>query len=126
MYVQDPRTQLLVPLLSRVDRVNPNPNPNFRVPEFSGFEYFQRISGFSFQNPKFLKPEKPNPKFSGNPNAQPYPQAWPRPPSSTAAMARGRDGGHGARAAAAQPRRSRRAAGWMSARGTASARVRQL
>jgi len=41
----------------RVIRVNPNPNPKCRVPEMSGFDYFQQISGCIFQNPKFQKPE---------------------------------------------------------------------
>jgi hypothetical protein len=31
------------------------PNPNFRVPELSGFDYFAGHLGFSFQNPKFQK-----------------------------------------------------------------------
>ena len=30
---------------SRVVRVNPNPNPKCRVPEMSGFVYFEQISG---------------------------------------------------------------------------------
>jgi hypothetical protein len=38
----------------------------------SGSDYFGETSGCSFQNPKFQKPEKPDPKFSGNPNAHPY------------------------------------------------------
>jgi len=38
----------------------------------SGFCYFGQISGIDFQNPKFQIPEKPDPKFSGYPNAQPY------------------------------------------------------
>jgi len=36
----------------------------------SGFVYFEKISGSNFRNPKFKKPEKPDPKFSGSPNAQ--------------------------------------------------------
>ena len=55
---------------SRVFQVNPNPNPKCRVPEMSGFIYFEQISGWSFQNSKFKRPEKSDPKFSGNPNAQ--------------------------------------------------------
>jgi len=57
-------------LLFRVFRVYPNPNPNFRVPELSGSSFFKQISGSNFENPKFLKPELPDPKFSGYPNAQ--------------------------------------------------------
>jgi len=49
----------------------PNLNPNFRVPEMSGFYYSVQISGNNYQNPKFQKPEKPDPKFSGYPNAHP-------------------------------------------------------
>ena len=59
-------------LVIRVVRVNPNPNPKCRVPEFSGFDYFQQFSGCSFTNPKFYKPEKSDPKISDNSNAQPY------------------------------------------------------
>ena len=59
-------------LLFRVFRVYPNPNPNFRVPELSGSSFFKQISGSNFENPKFLKPELPDPKFSGYPNAQAY------------------------------------------------------
>jgi hypothetical protein len=57
----------------RVVREYPNPNPKFRVPEFSGIEKPVVISGIDYQNPKFLKPELPDPKISGNPNAHPYP-----------------------------------------------------
>jgi len=57
----------------RVFRANPNPNPNFRVPEMSGIDFSKQISGSIFENPNFRKPEIPDPNFSGNPNAQPYP-----------------------------------------------------
>ena len=30
-----------------------NPNPTFRVPEMSGFDYLGQISGNNFGNPKF-------------------------------------------------------------------------
>ena len=63
-------------LLFRVFRVYPNPNPNFRVPELSGSSFFKQISGSNFENPKFLKPEIPDPKFSGYPNAQAYSMMW--------------------------------------------------
>jgi hypothetical protein len=56
---------------SRVVRENPNPNPNFRVPELSGSSFFRQISGSNFENPKFLKTELLNPKFSGYLNAHP-------------------------------------------------------
>jgi len=39
----------------------------------SGSSFFKQISGSNFENPKFLKPELPDPKFSGYPNAQAYP-----------------------------------------------------
>ena len=54
----------------RVVRVNPN--PKCQVLEMSGFIYFEHKSGLNFQNPKYRKPEKPDPKFSGSPNAQTY------------------------------------------------------
>jgi hypothetical protein len=47
------------------------PNPKFRVPEVSGIEKPVVISGIDSQNPKFKKPELPDPKISGNPNAYP-------------------------------------------------------
>jgi hypothetical protein len=37
----------------RVVREYPNPNPKFRVPEFSGIENPVVISGIDSQNPKF-------------------------------------------------------------------------
>jgi len=37
----------------RVFRVNPNPNPNFRVSEMSGINFSKRISGSTFENPNF-------------------------------------------------------------------------
>ena len=37
----------------RVFRVNPNPNPNFRVPEMSGINFSKRISSSIFENPNF-------------------------------------------------------------------------
>jgi hypothetical protein len=37
----------------RVVREYPNPNPKFRVPEFSGIEKPFVISGIDSQNPKF-------------------------------------------------------------------------
>jgi hypothetical protein len=55
---------------SRVVQVNPNPNPKCRVPEISGFIYFEQISGWSFQNRKFKESKKPDLKISGSPNAQ--------------------------------------------------------
>jgi len=56
---------------SRVVRVNPTPNPKYRVPEISDFVYFKQILGWSFQNSKF---EKTDPKFLDSPNTQAY---WP-------------------------------------------------
>jgi hypothetical protein len=50
---------------------NPNPNPKFRVPEFSGIIKPVVISGIESQNPKFKIPELSDPKFSGNPNVHP-------------------------------------------------------
>ena len=47
-------------------------NPGKPEPEFSGSSFFKLISGSIFGNPKYPKPELPDPKFSGNPNAQPY------------------------------------------------------
>jgi hypothetical protein len=47
------------------------PNPKFRVPEFSGIAKPVVISGNDSWNPKFWKPELPDPKYSGNPNAHP-------------------------------------------------------
>jgi hypothetical protein len=41
------------------------------VPEMSGFYYSVQILGNNYQNPKFQKLEKPDPKFSGYPNAHP-------------------------------------------------------
>ena len=40
-------------------------------PEFSGSSFSKLISGSIFGNPKYPKPELPDPKFSGNPNTQP-------------------------------------------------------
>jgi hypothetical protein len=56
----------------RVVREYPNPNPKFRVPEFSGIVKLVVISGIDSQNPKFKITELPDPKFSGNSNAHPY------------------------------------------------------
>jgi hypothetical protein len=39
--------------------------PKFRVPEFSGSS-----TGSAVENPKYKKPEKPDPNFRVNPNAQ--------------------------------------------------------
>jgi len=36
----------------------------------SDFIYFEQILGWSFQNPKFKKTEKSDPKISDSPNAQ--------------------------------------------------------
>jgi hypothetical protein len=43
-------------------------------PEISGIAKPFVILGIDSQNPKFWKPELPDPKFSGNPNAHPYRQ----------------------------------------------------
>jgi len=48
-------------------------------PEFSGFSFPQLISGIIFGNLKYPKPEIPDPKFLGNPNAQPYLEGLPAP-----------------------------------------------
>ena len=48
-----------------------NPNPNFRVPEMSGIDFSEQISGSISENPNFRKPEITDPNFSGNPNAHP-------------------------------------------------------
>ena len=61
---------------SRVFRVYPNPNPNFRVPELSGYSFFKQTSGSNFENTKFLKLELPDLKFSGYTNAQAYSMMW--------------------------------------------------
>jgi hypothetical protein len=61
-----------VDTIVRVVREYPNPNPKFRVPEFSGIAKPVVISGIDSENPKFYKLELPDPKFSGNPNAHPY------------------------------------------------------
>jgi hypothetical protein len=45
--------------------------PKFRVPEISGITKPVVISDIDSQNPKFEKPEIPDRKFSGNPNAHP-------------------------------------------------------
>jgi hypothetical protein len=44
-----------------------NKYPNFQVPAYFGY-----TSGNGSQNPKFGKPELPDPIFSGNPNAEAY------------------------------------------------------
>jgi hypothetical protein len=46
------------------------PNPNYQVPEISGSGISGLKSGNVFHYPNFLLPELPNPKNSGNPNAQ--------------------------------------------------------
>ena len=38
----------------------------------SVFYFFGQIMGINYQNPKFRKPEKSDPKFSGYPNGQTY------------------------------------------------------
>jgi hypothetical protein len=50
----------------RVYRVKPEPEP-----EISGNAFSGQKSGSNFQYPNFQLPELPDPKFSGNPNAQP-------------------------------------------------------
>jgi hypothetical protein len=42
-----------VDTIVRVVREYPNPNPKFRVPEFSGIVKLVVISGIDSQNPKF-------------------------------------------------------------------------
>ena len=54
----------------RVYRVYPNPNPKLRVPELSGSDFSELKSGSIFYYPNFVLPELPDPKNSGNPNAQ--------------------------------------------------------
>ena len=54
----------------RVYRVYPNPNPKLRVPELSGSDFSELKSGSIFYYPNFILPELPDPKNSGNPNAQ--------------------------------------------------------
>jgi hypothetical protein len=54
----------------RVVREYPNPNLNLRVPEFAGSEFSKLKSGTDFYYPNFSLPELPDPKYSGNPNAQ--------------------------------------------------------
>ena len=49
-----------------ITRTRSSGYPNFRV-----LLFFKQISDFSFENPNFQKPEKPDPNFSGNPNAHP-------------------------------------------------------
>ena len=56
----------------RVYRVYPNPNPKLRVPELSGSDFSELKSGSIFYYPNFVLPELPDPKNSGNPNAQSY------------------------------------------------------
>jgi hypothetical protein len=51
------------------------PNPKCRVPDLLGSIFLNLVSGSSFWNPNFLKPELPDPKFSGYPNAHPYHKA---------------------------------------------------
>jgi len=51
----------------RVFRVNPNPNPNFRVLEMSGIDFLEKISGNISENLKyptriFLVTRKPTTK----------------------------------------------------------------
>jgi hypothetical protein len=49
---------------------NPDPDPIFRVPDLSGLTNFEETSGADTRNPNNQKPETPDPKNSGNPNAQ--------------------------------------------------------
>ena len=46
------------------------PNPNYRVPEIAGSVFSGLISGNNFHYLNFELPELPDPKKSGDPNAQ--------------------------------------------------------
>jgi len=63
----------------QVNREYPNPNPNYRVPEIAGSVFSGLISGSNFHYPNFDLPELPDPKKSGNPNAQAYARGVRKP-----------------------------------------------
>ena len=46
------------------------PNPNYRVPEIAGSDFSGLIPGNNFHYPNFELAELPDPKKSGNSNAQ--------------------------------------------------------